>query len=151
MVSIWNGYPNILAQVSRDYQANTTSQYISGYVSDTISRGRVTVTGGVRYDRQAASVAPASVAAVQGFEQLLPAAAAPAIDNAFVWTNLTPRVGVTFALDEARRTIVRGSYAMFASQLPATQAAFVSPFRTRPRSTTRSTRMAMGSHSSARF
>ena len=27
VVSIWNGYPNMLAQVSRDYQANTTAQY----------------------------------------------------------------------------------------------------------------------------
>ena len=127
VVSIWNGYPNMLAQVSRDYQANTVAEYISGYVSDTVSRGRVTLTGGVRYDRQASSVAPTSVAAVAGFETLLPAVSTPAIDDVFVWTSLTPRVGVSVALDEARRTIVRGSYAMFASQLPAAQAAFVSP------------------------
>jgi hypothetical protein len=127
VVSIWNGYPNMLAQVSRDYQANTIAQYMSGYVSDTVSRGRLTLTGGVRYDRQAASIAPTSVAAVAGFETLLPAVATPSIDDVFVWTSLTPRVGVAVALDEARRTIVRGSYAMFASQLPAAQAAFVSP------------------------
>ncbi|HEX3645268.1 MAG TPA: TonB-dependent receptor [Vicinamibacterales bacterium] len=127
VVSIWNGYPNMLAQVSRDYQSNTVAEYLSGYVSDTVSRGRVTLTGGVRYDRQTSSVAPSSVAAVSGFEMLLPAVSSPAIDDVFVWTKLTPRVGVTVALDEARRTIVRGSYAMFASQLPAAQAAFVSP------------------------
>jgi hypothetical protein len=127
VVSIWNGYPNILAQVSRDYQANTVAQYISGYVSDTITSGRMTLTGGVRYDRQASSIAPSSVAAVAGFEQLLPAASAASIADVFVWTNLTPRVGVTLGLDEARRTMVRGSYALFASQLPAAQAAFVSP------------------------
>jgi hypothetical protein len=127
VVSIWNGYPNMLAQVSRDYQANTIAEYISGYVSDTISRGRLTLTGGVRYDRQASSIAPTSVAAVAGFETLLPAVATPPINDVFVWTSLTPRVGVTVALDEARRTIVRGSYAMFASQLPVAQAAFASP------------------------
>jgi hypothetical protein len=127
VVSIWNGYPNMLAQVSRNYQANTVAKYISGYVSDTISSGRMTLTGGVRYDHQASSIAPTSVAAVAGFEQLLPSAATGPIDDVFVWTNLTPRVGATLALDEARRTIVRGSYAMFASQLPAAQAAFVSP------------------------
>ena len=44
--------------------------------------------------------------------------------------NLTPRAsGVTVALDEARKTIVRGSYAMFAAQLPGTAAAFVSPIQ----------------------
>ena len=47
----------------------------------------------------------------------------------FVWNSFTPRVGFTYALDEARKTIVRGSYAMFASQLPAAQAAFASPIQ----------------------
>jgi len=127
VVSMWNGYPNILAQVARDYQANTVAEYIGGHVSDTISLGRLTLTGGVRYDRQASSIAATSVPAVAGFETLLPAAATPPISDVFVWTSVTPRAGVTVALDEARRTIVRGSYAMFASQLPAAQAAFVSP------------------------
>jgi hypothetical protein len=47
----------------------------------------------------------------------------------FVWNSFTPRVGFTLALGEAHKTIVRGSYAMFASQLPASQAAFVSPIQ----------------------
>ena len=39
---------------------------------------------------------------------------------------MTPRVGITYALDDARKTIARTSYAMFASQLPANAANFVS-------------------------
>jgi hypothetical protein len=39
------------------------------------------------------------------------------LKNAVVWNSVTPRLGVTYALDESRKTILRGSYAMFASQL----------------------------------
>ena len=129
LVASWDGYPNMLVQVARDYQSNTSAQYINGYITDTISFNRLTLTGGIRFDRQSSSLAPASVPAVAGFETLLPALSTPAVDGVFVWNSTTPRVGFTLAVDEARKTIVRGSYAMFASQLPGAQAAFVSPIQ----------------------
>ena len=129
LVATWDGYPNMLVQVARDYQSNTDAQYINGYVTDTISLDRLTLTGGVRFDHQVSSLAAASVPAVAGFETLLPALSTPAVDGVFVWNSMTPRVGFTLAVDEARKTIVRGSYAMFASQLPGSQAAFVSPIQ----------------------
>ena len=129
VVSSWDGYPNMLAQVARDYQSNTTAQYLGGYVTDTLSLDRLTLTGGVRFDHQVSSLAAASVPAVAGFETLLPAINAPAVDGVFVWNSVTPRIGLALALDQARKTIIRGSYAMFASQLPAPQAAFVSPIQ----------------------
>jgi hypothetical protein len=128
-VSNWNTYPNMLVQVARDYQANTTAQYISGYVTDTVSLDRLTLTGGVRFDRQTSSLESSTVPAVAGFETLLPAITASPVPNAIVWTKLTPRAGLTYAIGEGRKTVVRGSYAMFASQLPAAQAAFVSPIQ----------------------
>ncbi len=129
VVASWDGYPNMLVQVARDYQSNTSAQYMNGYLTDTISLDRLTLTGGVRFDRQVSSLAAASVPAVAGFETLLPALSTPAVHGVFVWNSLTPRVGLTLAVDEARKTIVRGSYAMFASQLPGSQAAFVSPIQ----------------------
>ena len=129
MVASWEGYPNMLVQVARDYASNTDAQYIDGYVTDTISLDRLTLTGGVRIDHQVSSLEAASVPAVAGFETLLPAISAPAVGGVFVWNSFTPRVGFTFALDEARKIVVRGSYAMFASQLPAAQAAFASPIQ----------------------
>ena len=128
-VATWDGYPNMLVQVARDYQSNTTAQYINGFVTDTISLDRLTLTGGVRFDRQSSSLAAASVPAVKGFETLLPALSTPAVDGVFVWHSVTPRVGFTLSVDQARKTILRGSYAMFASQLPGSQAAFVSPIQ----------------------
>src|SRR4051812_39454863 len=128
-VSNWNTYPNMLVQVARDYQSNTTGRSISGYATDTISLDRLTLTGGVRFDRQTSSLESSSVSAVPGFESILPAITTTPVKDAFVWTKLTPRVGVTYALGQARKTVVRGSYAMFASQLPTAQAAFVSPIQ----------------------
>ena len=43
-----------------------------------------------------------------------------------VWNSITPRVGMTYALTESRKTIARASYAMFASQLLATRGTCVS-------------------------
>src|SRR3954469_2374851 len=128
-VSNWNTYPNMLVQVARAYQSNTTGRYISGYATDTISLPRLTITGGARIDRQSSSLGAASVPAVAGFETLLPALTTPAVDGVIVWNSFSPRVGFTLSLDQARKTIVRGSYAMFASQLPGSQAAFASPIQ----------------------
>ena len=147
VVATWDGYPNMLAQVARDYQSNTIAQYINGYVTDTISFDRLTLTGGVRFDRQSSSLAPASVPAVAGFETLLPALSTPAVDGVFVWNSLTPRVGFTLAVDEARKTIVRGSYAMFASQLPGRRRRSSRRSSTPTRTTTRSTGTATASPS----
>ena len=128
-VSTWDTYPNMLVQVARDYQSNTTAHYLGGYLTDTLSLDRLTLTGGVRVDHQVAGLAAASVPAVKGFEAILPALSTPAVGGVFTWNSVTPRVGLALAVDEARKTIVRGSYAMFASQLPAPQAAFVSPIQ----------------------
>ena len=129
MIASWDGYPSMLVQVARDYQANTDAQYLNGYLTDTVSFDRLTLTGGVRVDHQVSSLQASSVPAVAGFETILPALSTPEIPGVFVWNSFTPRVGVTVALDEARTTIVRGSYAMFASQLPGSLAAFVSPIQ----------------------
>ena len=60
---------------------------------------------------------------------VLPALSAPAINDVFDWNNLTPRVGSRWRSTSRARRIVRASYAMFASQLPGAEAAFVSPIQ----------------------
>ena len=129
LVATWDSYPNMLVQVARDYRSATEARYLNGYITDTMSFDRLTLTGGIRVDRQVSSLAATSVPAVAGFESVLPAINAPAVDGVFIWSSLTPRVGFTYAVDAARKTIIRGSYAMFASQLPGPQAAFVSPIQ----------------------
>lgn len=57
---------------------------------------------------------------------LLPDLTGLAAEDAIVWNSVTPRLGLTYALTDDRRTIARASYASFASQMNATQAGFYS-------------------------
>ena len=82
-MTIWNGHPNVIAQVSRDVQQNTNARYISGFARDTFSFDRLTVTGGVRLERQSSSLKAATVPAVAGFETLLPAVTAAARSDVY--------------------------------------------------------------------
>jgi Carboxypeptidase regulatory-like domain len=129
IVTIWNGIPNVIAQVSRDVHQNTGARYISGFARDTFSLDRLTITGGVRLDRQSSSLKAAAVPAVAGFTTLLPAVTAAARDDVYVWTNITPRAAIAYAAGSTYRVTARGSYALFASQLPGAQAAFASPIQ----------------------
>ncbi len=128
LIANWTGYPDMNVQIARDYAAVTTAQYFDAFVSDTISLNRLTIIGGVRFDHQESSLGAASVPGVPGIP-ILPALSAPAVPGVFKWNNLVPRVGVTYAADESRKTVVRASYAMFASQLPGDEAKFVSPIQ----------------------
>jgi hypothetical protein len=116
------GYPNMQARVVRDWSLAGEGVYWNGYIGDTISLDRLTINLGVRWDRSASSVAAASVPASPALPDLLPALTAPAIENAIVFNNITPRVGVTYALNQSRKTVIRGSYAAFASQLDSNRA-----------------------------
>jgi hypothetical protein len=128
IITIWNGYPDMLAYAQQDLVASTDARYVQGYATDTISLNRLTVIAGLRFDHQASSMQTTTVAAVPNFP-LLPAVTAPAVKNAFDFNSVTPRVGITYALDDSRKTVARASYALFASQLPGNAASFVSPIQ----------------------
>ncbi len=128
LIASWDTYPNMFVQIARDYEAATEAKYMNGFVTDTISLDRLTVIGGIRFDHQESSLGSASVPGVPGIP-ILPALSAPAVSGVYKWNNVTPRIGITYAVDEARKTVVRASYAMFASQLPGDSAKFVSPIQ----------------------
>jgi hypothetical protein len=129
LIATWFEYPNMLVQVARDYRSATDARYVNGYVTDTISLNRLTLNGGIRFDRQESSLAAASVPGVSGFETILPPLNTPAAKGVYLWNSVTPRVGFALTVDDVGKTVVRGSYAMFASQLAGAQAAFVSPIQ----------------------
>ena len=96
---------------------NFLGENYNAYVGDTFSKGNLTINGGIRWDKQTASndasVAPANTA----FPDLLPSLSfngnAPTIN----WNDVSPRVGLTYALDANRKTVARASYANYAGQL----------------------------------
>jgi hypothetical protein len=123
------GYPEMLGQVTRPYALLADAYYSSAYVADTWTHERLTVTAGLRWDRQASSLGATSVPAATTFPNLLPAVTATPVSDAIVWNSVTPRVGATWAFGEDRRTILRAAYSMFAQQLSASAASVISPIQ----------------------
>lgn len=126
IVTFDNGYPNLQAEAIQPFVIGSTGHYASLYATDTITFDRLTVIAGLRYDHQASSLDPTVTPAVPNVA-LLPAKTVTGVNNAFDFNLLTPRIGITYALNESRRTVLRADYAMFASQMPASQATFISP------------------------
>lgn len=112
-----NGYPDVIGYIVSPWASINRAHYTSAWVGDTMSYNRATITAGLRFDWQNDGVMAVSEPAVKGYEKWLPAISGGEIPNALVWNAISPRVGITYALDEARKTQLRGSYAMFASQL----------------------------------
>jgi hypothetical protein len=129
VVTIHNGYPDMIALVTRAGAALTHSVYTSAYGGDTWTLNRLTMNLGLRWDRAAASLGAASVPGSTIVPSLLPSLTAAPVDDAIIGQAVSPRLGLTYALDENRKTIVRASYSTFASQLNATAAATISPIQ----------------------
>jgi hypothetical protein len=130
-----NGWLNIelnpvnhltLAIPFRPYVQKNAGNYSAAFIGDTITWDRLTANLSLRYDRTTNSALEASAPAHPDLPDVLPAVDAPEVKNAIVWNTLSPRFGLTYAVDEARKTLVRGSYASFASQLNVTYAGEVS-------------------------
>jgi Carboxypeptidase regulatory-like domain/TonB-dependent Receptor Plug Domain len=107
----------ITAYLYRPFFASSVGVNQSFYVGDTIRNGRLTAQLSLRYDRSYASMLESTQAAIPGFPSLLPSITAPAIDKMIDLSLLSPRAGVTYALDATGHTQVRASYGLFGSQL----------------------------------
>jgi hypothetical protein len=107
-----------VGKIFRDANKQYGGKYFSAYVGDVLTKNRFTFNVGVRFDHQSAKNLPSTVAGNSAFSTLLPdlnyaGSAANLVD----WNSVSPRVGLSFALDEARKTILRASYANYAEQL----------------------------------
>lgn len=105
------------AQVFREGFGGNRTRYINFYVGDTISMNRLTLDVGVRYDRQDGQALESQTLANKAFPDVVPGISFAGYESPFTWNNLSPRAGATFALDEARKTILRASYSRYAGQL----------------------------------
>lgn len=117
VVTFGYGYPLMIAKITRPGGSAATGLYTDAYAGDTWTMNRTTVNLGVRYDRNASSLDPLSVAGSTVLPDLLPPVSGAGQKNVIVWQLVTPRVGATYALDNDRKTVARASYAMFMSQL----------------------------------
>jgi hypothetical protein len=123
-----NSYPTdglMLGVGLRPRRAITEGKYYGAYVGDTITFDRMTLNLAVRWDRATGSALESAQGALPAIPDIVPAVTFPAISNAIVYNYVSPRVGMSYSLDENRKTILRASYASFASQLGSADASFV--------------------------
>ncbi len=107
----------IQAFLWRPFFASSVAVNQSLYAGDTIRMGRLTAQLSLRFDRSYASMLESHQSAIPGFPTLLPAITAPAVDKMIDLKLLSPRLGITYALDDSDKTLLRATYGMFGSQL----------------------------------
>lgn len=119
-------YDYFIAAAPRISSAST--DYTSLFAQDTLTTGRLTANIGIRYDKQAGDINPVRQPALAGFESVgLVATSTPGRDQGFEWEDITPRLGITYALGEERKTLLRASYSRFADQLAQGFSLYASP------------------------
>jgi len=90
------------------------TNYDSLWVQDTMTMGSWTFNVGFRYDNQDGLNSGGTVDANGGFPTEMPALDFAGNDaDGLAWSSITPRLGVTYALGEERKTLIRGSFSQF--------------------------------------
>lgn len=107
---------NVLA-IARIGGPNVNQKYTDVYVQDTLTVGNLTANVGIRYDKQEGENLPRTLQASPLLPSILPTVNYRGGDIGFEWTDITPRLGLTYALGADRKTLLRASYSRFADQL----------------------------------
>jgi hypothetical protein len=127
IITYHDGYPNMIAEVTAwNSSTATRGKYLHGYVGDTLTWDRLTLTAGLRWGRPTASVKALTQKGNPLLPSLLPDLTGQPVDDVVVFNSVTPRIGLSYALDDTSRTLLRASYGAFVSQLNATQGGFLS-------------------------
>ncbi len=105
------------AYITRDRAFAADMNYLSAYAGDTFTKDRWTVNLGTRFDRQKGRNQPSVAAANPAFPDILGALDFDGAGQGAEWTDVSPRVSLSYALDEARKTVLRASFARYAGQL----------------------------------
>jgi hypothetical protein len=99
----------------------------SGYVQDTITRGRWSALLGLRLDVQWNGLRASSTPAHPWRPDWLPGGNTKGRTMGFTWTTLSPRVGVGYDLRGNGRTVLRSTFALYPSALGVSEPLSMSP------------------------
>jgi hypothetical protein len=127
IITYHDGYPSMIAEVTAwNHHTSARAEYLHAYVGDTLTWDRLTLTAGLRWGRPTASVKALTQMGNPALPTLLPDLIGQPLDNVITFNSVTPRIGISYALDETSRTLLRASYGAFVSQLNATEGRFLS-------------------------
>ncbi|MFN8061626.1 MAG: TonB-dependent receptor [Vicinamibacterales bacterium] len=115
------------AWVTRQRNVEFVGENTSFFASDTFTKDRLTLSGGIRFDRQQSKNLASTAQANPTFPEILPTLSYDGSGPSIDWKNLVPRVGMTYALDNNHKTLVRASYATYAGQLNPFEVTSVNP------------------------
>ncbi len=129
-----------VANLFRPPLASYSNEYHELYAGDTILLRNLTIQVGVRWDDQTSAILPMSISAnpilsapltlpcavnVAGCTNgnqtaQLPGIEYPGQSEELNWTSFSPRIGLTYALGAAKKTLVRAAYNRYNSQMGST-------------------------------
>ncbi|MEI6243911.1 MAG: carboxypeptidase regulatory-like domain-containing protein [Acidobacteriota bacterium] len=114
------GYVPYQAVLYRDQILNNDWHTFNGYLQDSYSRGKVRINGGIRYDWQTSKFLGGCVAANVLRPDILPSSCENATDTdpttgkkLQAFSNLAPRVSVTYDIFGNGKTSVHASYSYY--------------------------------------
>jgi carboxypeptidase family protein/TonB-dependent receptor-like protein len=130
LVGVINSPTESVAWIVRNGNTNYGGKYAAAYLGDTYTKNRLSLNFGVRWDLQTAKNLASEAPANASFPNVVPAAKYDGnSDNVISWNDISPRVGLAYALDESRKTVVRASFARYASQLSYGEVTRENPIR----------------------
>jgi hypothetical protein len=130
ILALENSPTDFRAQVFRQGYGGNRANYFHVYAGDTISRGRATLNVGIRFDHQWGEALPSTIEASKAFPTLVPGLTFAGYDSPFTWNTFSPRAGLTYAIDENRKTIAHVAYSRYAAQLSPTVIGGMNPAST---------------------
>ena len=98
------------------------------YVGDTMMFGNLTLQVGARYDLQKAGFKSGAIPANPVIPTILPAISFNGSDiKELKWDSVAPRIGLTYSLGSAKKTLLRASLNRYTEQLGGSLIYFASP------------------------
>ncbi len=125
VLALQNSATDLRARVYRQGNATNRTQYYSAYVADTLSRNRLTLDLGLRYDRQWGSALPSSALANAGFPDVVPGFNFAGYSAPFTWNDVSPRLGATYSITP--KTVARASFTRYPGQLNTGTVGYANP------------------------
>ncbi len=117
----------IEASLLRDAVGHYGYGRVSAYVQDTIDWGRLSLTLGLRYDREESWIRNLSVPSSPWMSDYLPQLIVGEYDPGVVWSAFSPRLGLSYDLSGDGRNILRLSLAVYGSPTGFGPAEFINP------------------------